>query len=270
MNNLTAVFARLLLRHYRTYAAIAATCFFASFALLYLAPTPLWQASGLVRIGQAPYSNDEKMIELGPLMPVESSMALIRQDADRVVRDSIKLQKKWHFRVRPAAEGILELKVEAFTPEIAAKIHQALVAELKAMHEQQFQERSSFWKSQYALVSSNLEVGQQIWKSQTEVCNQLAAKLDEGGLLCANLLLHENIRQNELARLQRTIQEALLPVWSYPTEAFGSINISKEPVSPNMLIALILSLFISLCLSLTLLMISCVWSALRSSAGQDS
>lgn len=270
MNNLSTLCLRMIQRHKWHCALVAIFIFSASFVFLYSLATPMWQASGLVRIGQAPYSNDKKIIALGLLMPLESTMVLIRQNAERVVEENTTPNKEWSFRIKPAAEGILDLKVEASSPEVATKIHHALVTELKAVHEELFQTRSAFWKSQEAMVSSSLEVGQRIWKSQTTVCAEIAAKQDDGSLLCANLLLNENLRQNELANLQRTIREALLPIWTYPTDGVGSINVSNDPVSPNFLVAVALSFLIALSLSLILLIVSCVWSALSEPLHRDS
>ncbi len=263
MTNLGILCLQMMRRHRLRCLLVAAFIFLTSIGFLYFLPHPMWQASGLIRIGQAPHSDGNALVDRSLLMPMESTMALIRQDADRVVSSNIGTNEQWLFRIKPTAEGLLELKVEAQSAEKASKIHAALVAELKRVHDELFDIRKEFWMKQNTLVSSDLEIGRKIWESQAAICASFSSNISEGSVLCANLLLHENARQDRQARLLSRIQEALLPVWSYPTDSFGQLSVSKEPISPNALISVALGLLATLFLSTILLIFSCVWNVMR-------
>ena len=268
MENLATIFAMLLQRHCRLYALVAATSFLLTFGLLYFLPTPLWQVSGLVRIGQTPTLDSEEQVRVELLMSRDASMALIRQDINEIVKNNAISDDDWNMRIRPAADDLLEIKVRAPTVEKAEKIYTALVQRLKVLHDEIYTSRNDFWMQKSSRVSAEITEHEKPLDTHAKACVALANKSPEKGLVCANLLANEAARLDRQKRFQSKIQETLLPNWSYQTNTLGSLNHSNQPISPTGLTAAVLSLFIALICVTLLLISSSIWTLLARRAGQ--
>lgn len=263
MDNLGIVFLRLIQRHPLRYLAVALGGFLLAFSLLYFVPTPMWQVSGLVRIGHAPSTTSDEYVSNEAVMSAEASMALLRQEASANVGESVARGEPWNLRVRPAAENLLELKVQATSLQKATEIYSSLIRQLKLVHDPLFAARTAFWKKQQERVAGDLEIGRKIRESHTDVCQNFATKSLESGLLCSNLLANEAARLERQAKLEGRIAETLLPIWSYPTETSGDLALSQRPVSPNRLTAALLSAFIALVFLMIVLLVHSARTVLR-------
>ena len=260
MNNLAFLFGQSLRRHRRLYLIAFLFSFVVAFGLLHFLSSPMWQASGLVRIGKAPSSGGKESFALEQLMSVESSMALLRQEA--AADKDIAPNEKWSFQVKPSADGMLILKVQAESSQRAAEIYDVLLGRLKAIHDELFTTRKEFWVKQYAQILADIEDEKKIRESQLSICTQFTEKAIESRLLCADMLARESDRQERNKMFRSKMQEALLPVWSYQTGTTGTLDLSSEPVSPKTLISAALSLSIALAFVAAVLLISSIWAVL--------
>jgi len=262
MNNLSTIFHKLLRLHFRLYATIATGSFLLAFGLLYFATAPQWQVSGLVRIGQTPMLNSEQQLQIESLMPRDVSIALIRQEANKFIQNGTSSNSDWSLRVRPVADDLLEVKIQARSIEEAAERYAALIRRLKVLHDEIYAARNEFWIAQNSRLSADIAIEQNALASQASTCKAFANQPSEKGLLCANLLANESARLDRKKQYQSKIQESLLPIWSYPTNTLGSLNHSDRPVYPKGLTSAALSLFITLVLLMLLLIFGSIWTLL--------
>lgn len=246
MSNLNIIFAKLLRRHGRFYFLMTAGCFFLVFWMLYFLPVPQYQISGLIRIGQVPVLNGEQLVQTGLLMSVDVSMALLRQGAVGAPVENAVTDQDWHLRVRPAADNLLELKILAPSIRRAREVYIGLVRHLKSVHDDIYSTGNEFWTGQNVRVSNEISAGQKALDAPAGVCREIVDAISDNPLLCANLLANEAARIDRMRSYQVQIQEALLPIRTFPTDSLGDLNFSNAPVSPNWLTSAALSLFVAL------------------------
>lgn len=260
-SNIASLAVGVLLRHRIFYFSALATIFFTIFTFLYIYPPSMWQVSGLIRIGQAPSALSKDDLILEKLMSSELSMSYLRQKAAATTAVHARRHGKWDFRLRPVGADLLKLEVTAQSKDGAAEIYGELLNGLKSVHADLFRARYDFWKGRQSTISTDVEIGEKIWKSQTSACQWLTKRSLEGQLLCANLLAHESERQNREKLFLDRLQEVLMPSWSYPTDSFGEIEVSIEPVTPRLFISITSSLCIALAVVTIMLLVQGVWSA---------
>ena len=240
MENLSTLILASFLRGGRRLVFLAICSGVLIFGMVYVLPAKMWEVAGGVRIGQSPTMASE-LFEPVLLMSLDSTLELIRHEALAVGEKVVPSGEKWTFKLRPVSGGLLDLRVTAPSVQMAAEIHGALLARLKESHDEIFRQRQGLMLKEEARLALDMEVGRRIWAEQRSLCGTFAVKATEGRLLCANLLANEGARQDRQGRLHARVQEMLLSSWTYPTAQFGELTLSKEPVSPNLLLSLALS-----------------------------
>lgn len=216
---------------------------FLVFVFLYLLPPKSWEAVGVIRIGQALKTGSASTVALGLLMSPESSRQLIVSKAESIIDAGALSKDAVSYRTRSLPENLIELKVYAPSGDLAKKKLQDIFSEFKWEHDELFQERQKFWLKEASRISGDIIVSNKLLANQDMVCQNFGNKSVEYRLFCLNLIAGERYRLDRLANSLRSIEEYGLQSWTYPSDLFSSVRVSGAPVSPQVWLVILLSLF---------------------------
>jgi len=208
--------------------------------ITYFASTSMYEASGVVRIGQAPHSESEDNLVMPPIETLE----LISQPAYRKdIIDPIAADRDpnyFSYRARLLHGPYIKIYARAPSTEYAVTLLNKAIDKLVKDHKPIYDHRLSVFARENQIRPNTkllYEQGQQV----------LGELLKEGNTLTVEELtkLIQVDRYVDKVIKQRNLTDKLLNSKSvYPTALFGGVSVSNSPVYPSWLLLIIFSTFI--------------------------
>ena len=233
-----------------------------TFLGLYLTTTPQWEARGAIRLGRVPILGvaDVRVemtpvmltpVMLTPVVPATAVMEILKQPS--FLQDVVKAEANGFasvqepLRVRMLPSGHIEVKARAPSRERAAQYLDGIMKNLKLSHDKLFERRVSVVKGELQRIDRQLAANQVIQgRSIALLDNALRSTPSLPDLLLLNILTQQSERIDRLTDYKVRLEDSVAPLNNFPTDFFGKIEVSDEPVSPNKLIYAILSFFVGL------------------------
>jgi uncharacterized protein involved in exopolysaccharide biosynthesis len=225
---------RILRREWRWFMAVLIVVLAAVFVFMRVAK-PQWQADAWIQIGQvaaAPAGQDPKaeplqrVLERMKLIPFQNeTLASIgigpRTPEGQLYRHSLKLEPL------PYAGPLIKLSVRAHSPELARKLAEATVDELKTIHHDAEATTLNFARARLAQVQTDL---QQV-TAERDHLQQVATQTKDG---FAGLLLTSN--SDEIRTLQQArsdLEARLSSTYTYDTSLMWPVYVPENAAFPN-------------------------------------
>lgn len=225
---------RILQREWRWFLAVLIVVLAAVFAFLRVA-TPQWQADAWIQIGQvgaAPTGQDpraeplQRVLERLKLIPFQNQVLQSigigeRTSEGRLYRHSVKLEPL------PYAGPLIKLSVRAHSPELAKKLAEATVDQLKTIHHDAESMQLNFARARLAEVQADL---QQV-TAERDHLQQVATQTKDG---FAGLLLSS--KNDEIRSLQQTrsdLEARLSSTYTFDTSLMWPVYVPENPAFPN-------------------------------------
>lgn len=225
---------RILRREWRWFMAVLIVVLAAVFVFMRVAK-PQWQADAWIQIGQvaaAPTGQDPKaeplqrVLERMKLIPFQNeTLASIgigpRTPEGQLYRHSLKLEPL------PYAGPLIKLSVRAHSPELARKLAEATVDELKTIHHDAEATTLNFARARLAQVQTDL---QQV-TAERDHLQQVATQTKDG---FAGLLLTSN--SDEIRTLQQArsdLEARLSSTYTYDTSLMWPVYVPENAAFPN-------------------------------------
>jgi len=225
---------RILRREWRWFMAVLIVVLAAVFVFMRVAK-PQWQADAWIQIGQvgaAPTGQDPKaeplqrVLERMKLIPFQNeTLASIgigpRTPEGQLYRHSLKLEPL------PYAGPLIKLSVRAHSPELARKLAEATVDELKTIHHDAEATTLNFARARLAQVQTDL---QQV-TAERDHLQQVATQTKDS---FAGLLLTS--KSDEIRDLQQTrsdLEARLSSTYTYDTSLMWPVYVPENAAFPN-------------------------------------
>lgn len=225
---------RILRREWRWFMAVLIVVLAAVFVFMRVAK-PQWQADAWIQIGQvgaAPTGQDPKaeplqrVLERMKLIPFQNeTLASIgigpRSPEGQLYRHSLKLEPL------PYAGPLIKLSVRAHSPELARKLAEATVDELKTIHHDAEATTLNFARARLAQVQTDL---QQV-TAERDHLQQVATQTKDG---FAGLLLTS--KSDEIRTLQQArsdLEARLSSTYTYDTSLMWPVYVPENAAFPN-------------------------------------
>jgi len=225
---------RILRREWRWFMAVLIVVLAAVFVFMRVAK-PQWQADAWIQIGQvgaAPAGQDPKaeplqrVLERMKLIPFQNeTLASIgigpRTPEGQLYRHSLKLEPL------PYAGPLIKLSVRAHSPELARKLAEATVDELKTIHHDAEATTLNFARARLAQVQTDL---QQV-TAERDHLQQVATQTKDS---FAGLLLTS--KSDEIRDLQQTrsdLEARLSSTYTYDTSLMWPVYVPENAAFPN-------------------------------------
>ena len=225
---------RILRREWRWFMAVLIVVLAAVFVFMRVAK-PQWQADAWIQIGQvgaAPTGQDPKaeplqrVLERMKLIPFQNeTLASIgigpRTPEGQLYRHSLKLEPL------PYAGPLIKLSVRAHSPELARKLAEATVDELKTIHHDAEATTLNFARARLAQVQTDL---QQV-TAERDHLQQVATQTKDG---FAGLLLTS--KSDEIRALQQArsdLEARLSSTYTYDTSLMWPVYVPENAAFPN-------------------------------------
>ncbi|MGN6323414.1 MAG: Wzz/FepE/Etk N-terminal domain-containing protein [Dyella sp.] len=225
---------RILQREWRWFLAVLVVVLAAVFVFLRVAK-PQWQADAWIQIGQvgaAPAGQDPKaeplqrVLERLKLIPFQNqtlqSIGIGERTAEgRLYRHSFKLEPL------PYAGPLIKLSVRAHSPELAKKLAEATVEQLKTVHHDAESMQLNFARARLAQVQEDL---QQV-TAERDHLQQVATQTKDG---FAGLLLTS--KSDEIRSLQQArsdLEARLSSTYTYDTSLMWPVYVPENPTFPS-------------------------------------
>lgn len=225
---------RILRREWRWFMAVLIVVLAAVFVFMRVAK-PQWQADAWIQIGQvaaAPAGQDPKaeplqrVLERMKLIPFQNeTLASIgigpRTPEGQLYRHSLKLEPL------PYAGPLIKLSVRAHSPELARKLAEATVDELKTIHHDAEATTLNFARARLAQVQTDL---QQV-TAERDHLQQVATQTKDG---FAGLLLTS--KSDEIRTLQQArsdLEARLSSTYTYDTSLMWPVYVPENAAFPN-------------------------------------
>lgn len=225
---------RILRREWRWFMAVLIVVLAAVFVFMRVAK-PQWQADAWIQIGQvaaAPTGQDPKaeplqrVLERMKLIPFQNeTLASIgigpRTPEGQLYRHSLKLEPL------PYAGPLIKLSVRAHSPELARKLAEATVDELKTIHHDAEATTLNFARARLAQVQTDL---QQV-TAERDHLQQVATQTKDG---FAGLLLTS--KSDEIRTLQQArsdLEARLSSTYTYDTSLMWPVYVPENAAFPN-------------------------------------
>ena len=225
---------RILRREWRWFMAVLIVVLAVVFVFMRVAK-PQWQADAWIQIGQvgaAPTGQDPKaeplqrVLERMKLIPFQNeTLASIgigpRTPEGQLYRHSLKLEPL------PYAGPLIKLSVRAHSPELARKLAEATVDELKTIHHDAEATTLNFARARLAQVQTDL---QQV-TAERDHLQQVATQTKDG---FAGLLLTSN--SDEIRTLQQArsdLEARLSSTYTYDTSLMWPVYVPENAAFPN-------------------------------------
>lgn len=245
------------------YRVIASGLGFAlfTFFILYFLTTPQWEARGTVKLGHVPILvAAELKVDVAPVAPALDVVESLKQS---LYTQGIFTGGAYKFnsqldspRVRLLPSGNLEIKVMAPSREQVAQYLSAMLENLKLDHE-------ALYKAHILIIEDELRRIERQLVSNRLIQDRSKALLDQAlknkpslpDLLLLNILTQQMERIDRFSDYSIRLKNSLNPLFVFPTNLSGKIEVSNGPVSPNRLLHTILSLFVGMFAALTFVLI---------------
>jgi uncharacterized protein involved in exopolysaccharide biosynthesis len=225
---------RILQREWRWFLAVLIVVLVAVFAFLRVA-TPQWQADAWIQIGQvgaAPTGQDpraeplQRVLERLKLIPFQNQVLQSigigeRTSEGRLYRHSVKLEPL------PYAGPLIKLSVRAHSPELAKKLAEATVDQLKTIHHDAESMQLNFARARLAQVQADLQQATAERDHLQQVATQ--KKDDFAGLLLTSK--NEDIR--DLQQTRSDLEARLSSTYTYDTSLMWPVYVPENPAFPN-------------------------------------
>jgi len=225
---------RILRREWRWFLAVLIVVLAAVFVFLRVTK-PQWQADAWIQIGQvgaAPAGQDPKaeplqrVLERLKLIPFQNQTLQSvgigeRTPEGRLYRHSLKLEPL------PYAGPLIKLSVRAHSPELARKLAEATVDQLKIIHHDAEAMQLNFARARLAQVQADL---QQV-TAERDHLQQVATQTKDG---FAGLLLTS--KSDEIRSLQQArsdLEARLSSSYTYDTSLMWPVYLPENPAFPN-------------------------------------
>jgi len=225
---------RILRREWRWFMAVLIVVLAAVFVFMRVAK-PQWQADAWIQIGQvgaAPTGQDPKaeplqrVLERMKLIPFQNeTLASIgigpRTPEGQLYRHSLKLEPL------PYAGPLIKLSVRAHSPELARKLAEATVDELKTIHHDAEATTLNFARARLAQVQTDL---QQV-TAERDHLQQVATQTKDS---FAGLLLTS--KSDEIRDLQQTrsdLEARMSSTYTYDTSLMWPVYVPENAAFPN-------------------------------------
>jgi hypothetical protein len=242
---------RILRREWRWFTAVLVAVLLGTFAFMQIA-RPQWQADAWIQIGQIGEAPTGWDVKIEPLQRVLERLQL-RPFQDQVLqgigvapdtaegglyRKSLKLEPL------PYAGPLIKLSVRGYSPEQAAKLAEATVARLQAVHRDLQAAPLKLARARLDEVQSNL---------QNAIAERDRLQQDAGqgnGSLAAMLLVSKN---EEIRALQETRSDLVMRLssqFTFDTSLMWPVYVPRWQVFPNAMLTwgmgIVLGLFLGM------------------------
>jgi uncharacterized protein involved in exopolysaccharide biosynthesis len=225
---------RILRREWRWFLAVLVVVLAAVFAFLRVAK-PQWQADAWIQIGQvgaAPAGQDpraeplQRVLERLKLIPFQNQTLQSigigeRTPEGRLYRHSFKLEPL------PYAGPLIKLSVRAHSPELAKKLAEATVDQLKTIHHDAEAMQLNFARARLTEVQADL---QQV-TAERDHLQQVATQTKDG--FAGLLLSSKNDEIRSLQQARSDLEARLSSTYTYETSLMWPVYVPEDPVFPN-------------------------------------
>lgn len=234
-------------------------------AIAFIVPAQ-WEASALVRIGQLGNAGNAGNVIEPPLQVVDrvknrsfqnsalTSLKLPISDSDikaKSFRNSLK--------VKLEKSELITLTLRATSPSEAEQNMNAVVNELKRVHNNMATSTVNRWHQELAATEQELQRANTESERLTKALDGYAVSINEKifsqATLLSNILL---TREQEIKNIQdrkRILEERLSPERTFQTDVLGRVEISEQPVFPKKTLLAVAGLVIGLLISVLIVVI---------------
>lgn len=210
---------------------------------------PLWEAVALVEVGQVgqvgqAYIELPSVVNLRVMQPNFFKSVLAHSDVES--KQEVLPVLKSSFKVSQVkGTDLLEIKLNAKSPEISERLIQGVISEIQASHADIYDSRLQKMREYLREITLEIEAEKRIQNILGKIHDNPKRWSDRDIVLAASVSQTQLNLMHELQQRKRAVEEQLGPSHTFLTRIVGTIVVSEQPVSPNKLLIVLMTIFVS-------------------------